>query len=88
MRRRVVVTGMGAACSLGLEIPEIWDAVLNGRSGAAPIRQFDSRSFPVHIGSEVDAGAIPLKSTSSIDFLAAPPYLDSGLWTAPGMTPD
>jgi len=79
MRRRVVVTGMGAACSLGLEIPEIWDAVLNGRSGAAPIRQFDSRSFPVHIGSEVDAGAIPLKSTSALDrFLSRAALF--GLW--------
>ena len=51
-----MVTGMGAACSLGLEVPAIWDAVLSGRSGAAPIRQFDSHAFPVRIGSEVDAG--------------------------------
>ena len=79
MRRRVVVTGMGAACSLGLEVPEIWDAVLAGRSGAAPIRQFDSHAFPVRIGSEVDAGAIPLKLTPGLGrFLSRAALF--GLW--------
>jgi 3-oxoacyl-[acyl-carrier-protein] synthase II len=79
MKRRVVVTGMGAACSLGLEVPEIWDAVLSGRSGAAPIRQFDSRAFPVRIGSEVDAAAIPLKVTGGLDrFLSRAALF--GLW--------
>jgi len=46
-------------CSLGTDVDEIWNAVLEGRSGAGPIRQFDSRSFPVRIGSEVDLGALP-----------------------------
>jgi 3-oxoacyl-[acyl-carrier-protein] synthase II len=54
-----VVTGMGAVCSLGADVGEIWQAVLDGRSGAGPIRQFDSRCFPVRIGSEVDLGALP-----------------------------
>jgi 3-oxoacyl-[acyl-carrier-protein] synthase II len=57
--RRVVVTGMGAVCSLGTDVDEIWRAILEGRSGAGPIRQFDSRGFPVRIGSEVDLGALP-----------------------------
>jgi 3-oxoacyl-[acyl-carrier-protein] synthase II len=58
-QRRVVVTGMGIVCSLGLDVDAVWRAVLEGRSGAGPIRQFDSRSFPVRIGSEVDLGALP-----------------------------
>jgi len=57
--RRVVVTGTGAVCSLGTDVDEIWNAILEGRSGAGPIRQFDSRNFPVRIGSEVDLGALP-----------------------------
>jgi 3-oxoacyl-[acyl-carrier-protein] synthase II len=57
--RRVVVTGMGIVSSLGLDVEEVWRAVLEGRSGAGPIRQFDSRSFPVRIGSEVDLCALP-----------------------------
>src|SRR5712691_1597305 len=65
--RRVVITGMGAVCSLGTEIAEIWDAILDGRSGAALIRQFDSRAFPVRIGSEVDLGALPPPEFDGLD---------------------
>ena len=65
-QRRVVVTGIGAACSLGFNVGEIWKALLAGRSGAAPIRQFDSRAFPVRIGSEVDIGALPLRNVEDI----------------------
>ena len=65
--RRVVVTGMSVVCSLGFDLPEIWRGVLDGRSGAGPIRQFDSRAFPVRIGSEVDLGAIPPCDFEGID---------------------
>jgi 3-oxoacyl-[acyl-carrier-protein] synthase II len=65
--RRVVVTGMGAVCSLGTDVAEIWDAILEGRSGAALIRQFDSRAFPVRIGSEVDLGALPQPDFDGLD---------------------
>jgi len=58
---------MGAVCSLGLEIPEIWSAVLAGRSGACRIRQWASDDFPVRIGSEVDVGAIPLRRTQGLE---------------------
>ena len=51
--RRVVITGMGAVTSLGHSVNATWDGVLNGRSGVDFIRQFDSRAFPVRIGSEV-----------------------------------
>jgi 3-oxoacyl-[acyl-carrier-protein] synthase II len=65
-QRRVVVTGMGAACSLGFNVAEIWKALLDGRSGAGPIRQFDSRAFPVRIGSEVDIAALPLRNVDEL----------------------
>jgi 3-oxoacyl-[acyl-carrier-protein] synthase II len=64
--RRVVITGMGAVCAFGLEVAEIWNAVLAGRSGASQIRQFPSDSFPVRIGSEVDASAIPLRDVDGL----------------------
>ncbi len=77
--RRVVITGMGAATSLGLEVPEIWKAVLEGRSGARQIRQFDSSAFPVRIGSEVDLGAIRLRRTAGLEkFLSRSACF--GLW--------
>lgn len=52
---RVVVTGLGVASSLGLEIEDFWQAVIEGRSGIDRIRQFDSTCFPVRIGGEVPA---------------------------------
>jgi 3-oxoacyl-[acyl-carrier-protein] synthase II len=45
---------MGVATALGLEVDEVWQAVLNGRSGVRRIRQFPSGAFPVNIGSEID----------------------------------
>ena len=42
MRRRVVVTGLGAVTPLGLDVKETWDAMLAGRSGAGPITKFDA----------------------------------------------
>ena len=77
--RRVVITGMGAVCALGLEVPEIWEAVLAGRSGAGPIRQFPSQSFPVRIGSEVDASAIPLRDINGLQKYLSRSTL-FGLW--------
>jgi 3-oxoacyl-[acyl-carrier-protein] synthase II len=64
--RRVVVTGLGAVCSLGFDVEGIWKALLRGESGAGPIRQFDSRSFPVRIGSEVDIAALPLRDVEGL----------------------
>jgi 3-oxoacyl-[acyl-carrier-protein] synthase II len=37
MRRRVVVTGVGATSPLGGDVPTTWQAVLDGRSGAGDI---------------------------------------------------
>jgi 3-oxoacyl-[acyl-carrier-protein] synthase II len=65
--RRVVVTGLGTVCALGTSIDEVWAAILAGRSGATTIRQFDSTSFPVRIGSEVDVGAIPPPELDGLD---------------------
>ncbi len=54
-RRRVVVTGLGLATSLGFEVEEVWQALLAGRSGVGFIEQFPSRGFPVRIGAEIAA---------------------------------
>jgi 3-oxoacyl-[acyl-carrier-protein] synthase II len=40
--RRVVVTGMGLITPVGNDVPSAWEALLAGRSGAAPITQFDA----------------------------------------------
>jgi 3-oxoacyl-[acyl-carrier-protein] synthase II len=65
-RPRVVVTGMGAVTSLGRDLEEVWQAVLGGRSGVGYIRQFDSTSFPIRIGSEVDLEALRADTRSDL----------------------
>ena len=53
--RRVVFTGSGAVCGAGKTVEEIWDAMLNGRSAVAPIKQWDLGNWPVNVASEVPA---------------------------------
>ena len=52
-RRRVVVTGLGIVSPIGSSVAAAWDAVVAGRSGAAPIARFDASEFPVRFACEV-----------------------------------
>src|ERR1043166_4364092 len=53
MKRRVVVTGMGAITPVGNDVATTWRAILEGKSGAAPITKFDTANFPVTFDCEV-----------------------------------
>ncbi|MBN2475553.1 MAG: beta-ketoacyl-ACP synthase II [Pirellulales bacterium] len=53
MKRRVVVTGIGAVTSLGCQVGELWSRVCNGESGIAALRRFDVSQYRVRIGGEV-----------------------------------
>jgi 3-oxoacyl-[acyl-carrier-protein] synthase II len=55
MTRRVVVTGLGMVCPVGLSTREAWDNALNARSGVAKITRFDSDAINcgVNIAAEV-----------------------------------
>ncbi len=53
MGRRVVVTGLGVVSPLGLNVASTWEALLAGRSGAAPITRFDPEGFETRIACEV-----------------------------------
>ena len=53
MKRRVVVTGMGAITPVGNDVATTWRALLDGKSGAGPITHFDASSFPVRFACEV-----------------------------------
>ncbi len=51
---------MGVISPVGSTVPTAWDAILNGRSGIAPITRFDVSAFPVRFGGQVrdfDLGA-------------------------------
>ena len=58
---RVVVTGLGAVTPLGLDAPSFWQALLAGRSGAAPITAFDASEWETTFACEVK-GFDPLAS--------------------------
>jgi 3-oxoacyl-[acyl-carrier-protein] synthase II len=51
--KRVVVTGLGALTPLGNSVPEYWNALINGVSGAANITRFDASKFKTKFACEV-----------------------------------
>lgn len=53
MKKRVVVTGLGAVTPLGNDIHTTWKAVISAASGIGPITRFDASAFPVRIAGEV-----------------------------------
>ncbi len=53
MKRRVVVTGMGAVTPVGNDVATMWRSLIEGRSGAAPITHFDASTFDVRFACEV-----------------------------------
>ena len=53
MKRRVVVTGVGAVNPLGHDEESVWSALLRGESGVAEMTIFDASSFPTKIAAEV-----------------------------------
>ena len=52
-RRRVVVTGLGTLNPLAHNVDDFWTALLEGRSGAAPVTLFDASRLPTHFAAEV-----------------------------------
>ncbi|MCH5344878.1 MAG: beta-ketoacyl-ACP synthase II [Acetatifactor sp.] len=53
MKRRVVVTGMGAITPIGNSVEEFWKSIMEGKAGIAPITKFDTTDYKVHIAAEV-----------------------------------
>jgi len=59
--KRVVVTGLGALTPIGNTKDEFWDALISGKSGAAPITYFDTEKFKTKFACEI-------KNFSATDF--------------------
>jgi 3-oxoacyl-[acyl-carrier-protein] synthase II len=76
--RRVVVTGMGIACPLGLGVENVWRRLINGESGITAIQAFDTKDLPCKVAGQVPAGLrvdgrldiaewIPVKDVKKMD---------------------
>ncbi len=53
MRRRVVVTGLGAVTPVGNDVATTWQSLLSGVSGGADITKFDASKYSVRFACEV-----------------------------------
>lgn len=53
MKRRVVVTGMGAVSPIGNTVEETWDGILNQVCGIDEITHFDTTDYKVKLAGEV-----------------------------------
>lgn len=53
VRRRVVVTGLGAVSSIGSSVPEFWRNLLAGVCGIRPVSLFDASAYRTQTAAEV-----------------------------------
>jgi len=52
--KRVVITGMGWATSLGHDVDRVWADLLAGVSGITTIKRFDTTDYATKIGGEIN----------------------------------
>lgn len=53
MKKRVVITGLGAVTPCGIGVDNFWNAMLEGKSGISNIERFDTELHTVHIAGEI-----------------------------------
>ncbi len=62
--RRVVVTGMGIACPLGIGVEHVWQRLLRSESGIGAIQSFDTSELAAKIAGQIPVGT---KATGGLD---------------------
>lgn len=71
MKRRVVITGLGAVTSLSCQVDDLWTRICNGESGVRLIKRFDMSLYRTRFGGEIDPwstdGYIVAKDTKKLD---------------------
>lgn len=53
MKRRVVITGLGAVTPIGNNVQEFWQGIKEGKVGIAPITKIDATEYKVKVAAEV-----------------------------------
>jgi len=79
--RRIVVTGLGMVCPVGLTVKESWQNILAGKSGIAPISHFDVSEFTVRFGGSVHGFDVS-NYMSSKDARKMDPFIHYGIAAA------
>ena len=67
MKRRVVVTGLGAVTPIGNNVETFWNGIKEGKVGIGPITKFDTAEYKVKIAAEVKG----FSAKEHMDFKAA-----------------
>ena len=67
MKRRVVVTGLGAVTPIGNTVEEFWNGIKAGKVGIGEITKFDTTEYKVKIAAEVKN----FQAKERMDFKAA-----------------
>jgi 3-oxoacyl-[acyl-carrier-protein] synthase II len=53
MRKRIVITGLGAVTPVGNDVPSYWAALVAGQSGVGLVTRWDVSNIPIRIAAEV-----------------------------------
>ena len=67
MKRRVVITGLGAVTPIGNNVEDFWAGIKKGKVGIGPITRFDTSDYKVKIAAEVK----DFTAKEQMDFKAA-----------------
>jgi 3-oxoacyl-[acyl-carrier-protein] synthase II len=78
---RIVVTGLGALTSIGNNVNDYWQSLINGVSGADPIKNFDPARYKTRFACEVK-GFDPLNFIDKKDVRKMDPYVQLGIAAA------
>ncbi|MEU8961421.1 beta-ketoacyl synthase N-terminal-like domain-containing protein [Streptomyces sp. NPDC048491] len=79
-----IVTGMGAVASIGGSVEEIFDSLVNGRSGLGPLLGYDRAKFRCQVAYEIDDRPAPgvdepMRATRWLERAVAAAAADAGL---------
>ena len=53
MKKRVVVTGLGAITPIGNDVPTFWEGIKEGKIGFGPITYFDTTDYKAKLAAQV-----------------------------------
>lgn len=81
MKRRVVITGLGAVTPLGNDMRTTWAAIVSGKSGIGHITRFDASAFPCRIAGEL-RGFDPLRFMAGKEVHKTDPFIQYALAAA------